>query len=48
MQVKEHLRDYFDRSHQAFGRDTDRELSLLCIQCFEVCVLVNFVIPTLS
>ena len=35
-QVKEHLKDYFSKSHQAFGKQTDRGLCLLCIQCFEV------------
>ena len=35
-QVKEHLKDYFDKSHQAFGQQRDQGLCLLCIQCFEV------------
>ena len=34
--VKEYLKDYFGKSRQAFGRQSDQGLCLLCIQCFEV------------
>ena len=34
-EVKEYLKDYFDRSEALVGGE-DRNLYLLCIQCFEV------------
>ena len=43
-QVREHLRDYLDRSYRVLVENqaevADQNLYLLIIQCFEVCVCV--------
>ena len=40
-QVRQHLDEYLQRSMMVIkGHDMDQELCLLCIQCFEVCLLV--------
>ena len=43
-QVKDHLRDYLDRSYRVLVENqaevADQNLYLLIIQCFEVCVCV--------